>query len=152
MKFRKAVDRIDPLRGSYCEGLRALEARDRKRVTCSRQELLAGSVNLDKALLRRRSEGEPVWDYVLGLHKGKKTKVFWVEFHPADTSNVPEVLKKLEWLLKWLSNEARPLKRLDPDGDFVWVASGRVRIRAGSPQARRLFAAGLRMPRERLDL
>lgn len=62
----------------------------------------------------------------------------FVEIHPADTSNVNEVIKKAEWLKQWLKTKAPNLKALAPNHTYYWIPSGRCNILKNSPQYKRL--------------
>jgi len=135
---------------AYCSGLRALTDSDRKRIVPDKASIL-GSVNLDAAL-RQHYPNAPRWDYGIGIQKGKPYAI-WVEVHPADTSNVDEVLKKLAWLKDWLAHAAQPLHALTPQQSaYHWLATDGVHINQSSPQARQLNQAGLTMPRRVLNL
>ena len=104
------------------------------------------------AALRQHYPNAPRWDYGIGIQKGKPYAI-WVEVHPADTSNVDEVLKKLAWLKDWLAHAAQPLHALTPQQSaYHWLATDGVHINQSSPQARQLNQAGLTMPRRVLNL
>ena len=119
---------------------------------------MTGSLDLDSALVREpRHADAPRRDYGIGYRPRRgDERAIRVEVHPASTSNVAEVLAKLDWLRRWLSDEAPRLGAMTGTAgapkSFVRVAVGGVRIQRGSPQARRLSAAGLDMPRQRLSL
>jgi hypothetical protein len=85
---------------------------------------------------------KPRWDYGIGLRKSSSSdEAIWVEVHPASSHHVDEMLQKLEWLKRWLSNEATLLNEISKR--FVWVASGSIALTKGSPQRKRIAAAGL---------
>jgi hypothetical protein len=152
MGFKAEVDKVLP--GACEDGLQALEKKDRGRVNCKDPRRLAGSVNLDEALKRVDPNGNR-WDYGIGVRrKGGKEEVFWVEVHPASTSDVGKVLTKLEWLDDWLSKKAPALRKLTAKNGYVWIASGEVDIRLlkGSSRGRLLAEAGLEFPRQRLRI
>jgi len=98
--------------GAYCPGLRALTNKHRARVKPGEVQIL-GSVNIGQAL-HQRYPNKPLWDYAIGFQKGNKPYAIWVEVHPANTSNVSEVLSKLRWLKEWLSSRATQLHALIP--------------------------------------
>lgn len=149
--FRRAVQNTHELgEDAYCSGLRALTDGDRERIVLGEASIL-GSVNLDAAL-RQHYPNAPRWDYGIGIQKSKPWAL-WVEVHPAGTSNVDEVLKKLAWLKDWLAHSAQPLYNLTPQQSaYHWLATDGVHINPNSPQARRLAEAGLTMPRKVLNL
>ena len=78
-----------------------------------------GSLNIDKET-KLLYPNDPRWDYAVGYDG----KVFFVEVHPANTSNISEMAKKKEWLKKWLISKA-PLLNALPSGHprFLWVAT-----------------------------
>ncbi|MCS6920242.1 MAG: hypothetical protein NZM28_10755 [Fimbriimonadales bacterium] len=95
---------------------------------------------------------QPRWDYVIGVRCEGQEHAIWVECHPAHTSNVEEVLAKLQWLKSWLAQEAAELKKLTPEGGFYWISTDGCQIQPDSRHAFRLLKAGLRLPRKVLNL
>ena len=150
--FQQAVlNTPGPGRGAYCPGLRALTNKHRARVKPGEVQIL-GSVNIEQAL-HQRYPNKPIWDYAIGVQKGNKPYAIWVEVHPANTSNVSEVLSKLRWLKEWLSSRATQLHALTPlQKAYHWIATNEVGISLNSPQARQLAKAGMTMPRRVLIL
>ena len=137
--------------GTYCPGLRALTNKHRARVKPGEVQIL-GSVNIEQAL-HQCYPNKPIWDYAIGVQKGNKPYAIWVEVHPANTSNVSEVLLKLRWLKEWLSSRATQLHALTPlQKAYHWIATNEVGISLNSPQARQLAKAGMTMPRRVLIL
>jgi hypothetical protein len=151
MRFTQAVHQALP--GACRDGLQALENRDRGRVSCNDPRKLAGSVCLDVALKRADPNGQR-WDYGIGIkQESGDDKVIWVEVHPASSSNVREVVAKLEWLKRWLARSAPALQEITAKRDgFVWVSSGKVDIPMGTPQTKRLAAAGIKLPQRHLRI
>lgn len=157
MSFQAAVQAAPTaVAGAYRPGKQALPGQHRSLVTCADSRRLTGSVNLDAAL-QASLPNAPRWDYGLGYQPvSGAERAVWIEVHPAATSNVGEVLRKLYWLRSWLSRQGRALNRLTQGTSgvqpFVWIATGHVGINANSPQRRRLNQSGLGMPRRRLTL
>ena len=83
--FRKAVEDTP----GYCFGLQALENVDKSAVTLKDRRKVDGSLNIDKET-KLLYPNEPRWDYAIGYDD----KVFFVEVHPANTSNISEMAKK----------------------------------------------------------
>ena len=160
MTFLEAVAAAPaPVNTAGFRGKQALKREHRSQVACNDDRRLTGSLCLDDVLLREPTHSRASrWDYGVGyrpLH-GEERAV-WVEVHPAGTSSVSEVLKKLEWLKRYLRDEAHDLRGLTvSDGTvnpYVWLStSSGVHITPNSPQARSLRAAGLDMPRKVLVL
>jgi hypothetical protein len=150
MLFRDAVEATADVAQAYLPGLQALERVDRARIHCARPRLLAGSVNLDKALSASCPRDER-WDYGIGIRKTRASDgAIWVEVHPASSRHIQEVLEKFRWLKQWLASAAMRLEQIT-DG-YVWVASGSVALQPSSPQRRIIAAHGIRFVGERLHL
>jgi hypothetical protein len=125
MKFSRAVRKTPALREALRPGLRALKPIDRTRLGCVRSGLLTGSVDVDAALAVHYPN-DPRWDYAVGWKQPSQRRemVSWIEVHPATTGGTVEVLRKLDWLQRWLSGYAPMLQQLPRE--FVWIASGKV--------------------------
>lgn len=148
--FRQAVLDTPPLAKSLCDGLQALHRGDRKRILCNDPRVVVGSINLDDAL-SSQYPNDPVWDYGIGVGKNNSSdNIKWIEVHPASSSHINELLKKLQWLREWLRVAAPKLDVLPRE--FVWIASGKVSLQKGSPQMKKLAQAGLRFAGERFFL
>jgi len=150
-QFEQAVLNTPSLgKDAYQSGLDALTKAHHSRVDPKPCEAI-GSVNLEQAL-KSQFPNSPLWDYGIGLQRGNRAFAIWLEVHPANTSNVEEVLKKLGWLKDWLKQNAPDLWKLTRQEDsYYWVATDGVHITRDSPQARRLSKAGLSMPRKRIS-
>jgi len=135
------------LAAALCNGLQALGANS-QRVRMTPGSLAVCSVDLDSAL-RQQYPREPRWDYGVQCRRGQSEQIAWVEVHPATSGEVEAFLRKLGWLKKWLQKAARQCKAL-PDS-FHWVATN-AGVHIDSARRRRLNAAGIRMPRGRLEL
>lgn len=111
MTFQQAVARTSDLGvTAFQPGLQAL-GNNSSRVHCADTRRLTGSVALDD-LLKAKYPNDPLWDYGIGLRKGKREAAVWIEVHPASTSEVTTVLNKLQWLRNWLKNQAPTLDTL----------------------------------------
>lgn len=129
------------------QGLQAM-ARNSRKVRAHTTRHLLGSADIDMDLAGERSN-EPRWDYAIGYRRASGQHVYYAEVHPADTSNVAEVLSKHRWLQGWLATV--PLGDM-PSASFHWLASGRVRISKGTPQYRKLASSGIHGPHSRLEI
>jgi hypothetical protein len=151
MSFRGAVEATPAVAGAYRAGLQALPANDRARIVCNRPRRLTGSIHVDDALAASHPNA-PRWDYGIGYRRGADERAVWVEVHPASSTSIGGMLKKLEWLKTWLQGHAPRLHAITKD-DYYWLATdGPIAITANSPQAKQLALAGLRGPRRRLPL
>lgn len=117
--FRMAVEGTSDVAKGYCHGLQALENADKTAVKLKDKRKVGGSLNIDKET-KYLYPNDPRWDYAVGYDD----KVFFIEVHPANTSNIPEMKKKKEWLKKWLQSKA-PLLDAFPSGNpkFLWAAT-----------------------------
>lgn len=131
--FKSIVQAIPAIAGAYREGLQALESKDAGKVMPQNPRKLSGSVYLDKCL-KTTNPHDARWDYVIGYRE----KAYFVEVHPANTSNVDEVVKKKKWLDVWLKTNALDLKAMMAGTGYYWIASGKVAILPNSPQARKI--------------
>lgn len=131
--FKSIVQAIPAIAGAYREGLQALESKDAGKVKPQNPRKLSGSVYLDKCL-KTTNPHDARWDYVIGYSE----KAYFVEVHPANTSNVEEVVKKKKWLDVWLKTNALDLKAMMAGTSYYWIASGKVAILPNSPQARKI--------------
>lgn len=131
--FKSIVQAIPAIAGAYREGLQALESKDAGKVKPQNPRKLSGSVYLDKCL-ETTNHHDARWDYVIGYSE----KAYFVEVHPANTSNVEEVVKKKKWLDVWLNTNALDLKAMMAGTGYYWIASGKVAILPNSPQARKI--------------
>lgn len=131
--FKSIVQAIPAIAGAYREGLQALESKDAGKVKPQNPRKLSGSVYLDKCL-KTTNPHDARWDYVIGYSE----KAYFVEVHPANTSNVDEVVKKKKWLDVWLKTNALDLKAMMSGTGYYWIASGKVAILPNSPQARKI--------------
>lgn len=131
--FKSIVQAIPAIAGAYREGLQALESKDAGKVKPQNPRKLSGSVYLDKCL-KTTNPHDAHWDYVIGYSE----KAYFVEVHPANTSNVDEVVKKKKWLDVWLKTNALDLKAMMAGTGYYWIASGKVAILPNSPQARKI--------------
>lgn len=144
MSFKEAVKQTPLLKDHLKQGLQALGSHS-KQVKLNSSRFCEGSVDIDQALERLFPQDNR-WDYALGYDG----KTYLIEVHPADTSEVETLLKKYQWLKKFLREQAPKLNQ-EPK-DFYWIASKGVHILKRSSQSRRLDEAGLKLPIEQLTL
>lgn len=149
--FQEAVNEVSSIADAFKPGLQALRARDRARVDARDPRRLRGSVDLDGALRAARPT-ENRWDHSIGMRFDRGERPIFVEVHPASTSDVEAMLDKIAWLKAWLRDEGTALRDLGGPAEYRWVASGKVAIRPGTPQARRLAHSGLTLPVSRLTV
>lgn len=105
---------------------------------------LDGSLNIDEET-NMLYPNESRWDYAVGYDG----KVYYVEVHPANTSNVEEVMKKKLWLDKWLKEKAPSMSALKAGSPkYQWAATeAGVHVSPQSMYARRLSQRGIEKPK-----
>lgn len=138
-QFKAAVLASPEIKCCYRNGLQAT-GNYSKMIELSDTRKAEGSVNIDDWVADRYSN-ENRWDFVIGYDG----KAYFIEVHPAYTSEIGTVLKKLEWLKAWLQNKAPLLNQLK-DADrtpFYWMPSGKFNIPRDSRQFRQLASKHL---------
>ncbi len=129
------------------DGLRALGSHS-ARVKVKPPRQASKSVALDDAL-KPAHPRDPRWDYGIGIRDGTQEMVAWVEVHPATSAEVDTVLKKFDWLKRWLDTHEDACRA--HTSTFHWVATDSG-VHIDQARRRRLNAAGLRMPQSQLQL
>ncbi len=160
MTFEDAVRAAPaPVCDAYQPGKQALKGEHREQITCRDSRRFTGSIDLEAALKTGQAQSAVnPWDYGLDFRERDGREVaLWIEVHPASTTEVSTVLKKLTWLRGWLRQETPALHALSQGcsagSSYFWLATaGGVHITSNSPQARSLRQAGLDLPRQRLEL
>jgi hypothetical protein len=122
-------------------GLQALGANS-TRVQVLPPARATNSVNLDASLTAAKAPGAK-WDYGIGIARGQRREVAWVEVHTATSSEVSSVLNKLAALRAWLRSHAPHCTAAACS--FHWVATD-AGVHIDAARRRKLNAAGLRMP------
>ena len=147
-KLEEAVDKTPEVKGHYENGLGAIESRYKGSITSSKGNSFTGSVDIDKATRKLKPEDNS-WDYAIEF----KSCTYFVEFHPADTSEVSKILQKLDWLKNWLKNKAPLINSLKPQNKnpYHWIFTGGNHIARTSKYWKRLSLAKL-LPVKKLDI
>ncbi len=143
-----AVDKTSELRGSFCSGLGAVEGTHKSKIYVGDSRLINGSLNIDKAV-EALYPTENRWDYAIEY----RNEVYFVEFHPAQTSEVSVVLDKLIWLKQWLSRKAPEIDRIKvkSGSPYYWVFTKDCHILPSSSYWKRLAQKGI-TPQKCLNL
>lgn len=142
MTFKRAVMQTPKLENSWRPRLKALRREDRPHVKPQSSRRLRGSTDVDTALRRSQPDANR-WDFAVGYdHANRKEDcIYWIETHTGSDDQIEVVLKKLEWLKKWLRKDGRLLDRFERD--IVWVSSGHTLFTQGSAQVKLLAQKGL---------
>lgn len=133
-----AAETIPYVQGKSKPGLQAIVSKERGYFRPTQPRLLTQSINLDECA-KKDFPTSSRWDYIVEYDG----KVHFVEIHPANTRDVPVVLKKLDWLQKWLNNDGRAIKKLAAPHSFHWVATRKYAILKDSKQYKQLALRGL---------
>jgi hypothetical protein len=135
--FKSALDDTDDLKDGFQKGLKALKG-DSHMVTVTDGKKLMGSVDIDECT-KYLYPNDARWDYAIGYGKN----AYFVEVHPANTSNVNEMINKAKWLDNWLKYKACHLAQLRKDKANYWIPSGKVKILPNSAQYRNMAKCNL---------
>lgn len=133
------------LAGHLKVGLQALGSESSK-VQVSPGDQATHSLNLDAAI-RQQYPNSPRWDFGIGISRGMRHRVAWVEIHPATSGEVQAVINKLNWLRDWISQDPACTGTVS----YHWVATN-AGVHIDTARQRRLAAAGLTMPRRNVTV
>lgn len=119
------------------EGIKAIKNEHRNKIKVPDTKLLGGSVDFDKALEKDYSQ-ENRWDYGFDYDGN----FIFIEFHPAQTSEIECMINKVDFISHWLQNNCPDILKLPKfekgKRQYYWVATGRNGILPSSRDARRL--------------
>lgn len=137
--FQVAVENTEDVKNGFCGGLKGIKKSDRCKVDTAHPEKLQGSLDIDSQVKPLYPEA-PRWDYALSYDD----KIYFFEVHPAETSEVDKVIKKVKWLKDWLKNKATEIDKLPKsEHPYTWIQSGHYGILATANVTRKLAVAGI---------
>ncbi len=147
MTFKQAIEATPDVANGFKLGLTALGTLSSK-VSVSDTQLLQGSLDIDTCTASKYPNSNR-WDYAFAYND----ETFFIEVHPANSSEVNTVLKKLQWLKDWLHQKAPEINKLKAKRNFpfYWIQSKGFAIPKTSPQYRAAAGAGLK-PIAKLNL
>ena len=126
-QFKTAVLSTPDL--EYHEGKGALSNQYKRKVEVADCQ---GSVDIDFCLKDKPlGKNQSRWDYAIGFNN----QSYFVEIHSADTKNIDEVMKKADWLKRWLKTSAPKLNEIK-HYPFYWVATSGIDIRNRNKMAK----------------
>ncbi len=139
--LKVAVCKTEDVKDGYRTGLNALRGDDKPKILVPNTRKIGGSLDIDTST-ESKYPNENRWDYAVEYDK----ETFFIEVHPASTSEVTVVLAKLSWLKQWLRTSAPEIDKLRPETKraYHWVFTGRNTILPNSSQARRLSQNGIK--------
>lgn len=117
--FKQAVQNTPDVSDKYCAGLGAF-GRYAIKIRVPNPSKIEGSLDIDSATKDIYPE-ENRWDYAM-CYDGE---VFYIEIHPATTTEIAKMIKKLEWIKRWLSLKAPKINKLTTKtkNPYHWVQS-----------------------------
>ena len=136
--FKTAVNATPEVMDCFQVGLRALGKYSVK-IEPADPSKCGGSIDIDACTVAIYPNDNR-WDYALSYD----SKVYFIEVHSAETSEVNIVLRKLQWLKDWLNQKAPEIKKQIAEQPYFWIQSGKFNIPKTSPQAKRVALVGLR--------
>ncbi len=137
--LQRAVEKTEDVHGAFCDGLRAIKNADRPKFDLADTRQIGGSVDIDSATkvlypLNNR------WDYAIEY----KNETYFAEVHPAATSEVDTVIKKLDWLKAWLKDKAPEINKIKAkESPYIWLYTNRFDILPTSTQYKKIAQQGL---------
>ena len=140
MSFNSDVAATSDISSCLQNGLSSVKNVDRSKINCPNTRNINGSIDIDGCVASIYPHNNR-WDYAIGYNE----KCYFVEVHPASTSEVATMINKLIWLKSWLDSQSSPL--LSNHAGFHWIASGKISISKNSPQARKLSTSGIFGPK-----
>lgn len=139
-KFQLAVEATPEVAACYKNGLQALKNADSAKIVLANTNHCDGSLAIDDCTTTLYPNDHR-WDYCFSY----AGSVYFVEVHSANTSEVDRVLRKLQWLKDWLSNNAPAINLLRvKDNPYYWIQSNGFNILKNSAQFRRIVQAGIK--------
>jgi len=143
--FKEAVESTPEVASGYCVGLRAL-GKNSVCVKVADSHCLEGSLDIDSEV-KNLYANQNRWDYSVGY----SGKAYFIEVHPASSSDVRVVLAKLAWLKQWLIQKAPALNNMKSPKPFYWVQTKSCGILKTSAQYRAAVAASI-LPVNKVEL
>lgn len=133
--LKKAIEKTACVAGQYKTGLHAIQSNMRQKFIVPDVKKIGGSLDIDTSVKTMYPEDHR-WDYAVEYDN----EVFFIEIHPAITSEITTVLAKLEWLKKWLNEQAPEIKALRPSQKqaYYWVYTNRYAIAPTSSYLKQL--------------
>lgn len=139
--FQIAVENTPNVKDGFCVGLKAVKNSDRNKVDATDPRKIQGSLDID-GQVREIYPDDNRWDYALSYDD----KIYFFEVHPASTSEVDAVIKKLGWLENWLKNKAPEINKLQKGNQpYTWVQSGSYSILPSGAYAKKLAVNGIKV-------
>lgn len=128
----------------YGSGMTAVKNEHRGKIRVQNPRSLEGSMDIDKAC-QKSEPGAARWDYLVVVNKSRDENLALIEIHGAARGGeVNVIIKKKEWLFKWLSKTK--LNRFKKQ--LFWVSTGSITITAQSRYAKILASKRIPLPKK----
>lgn len=139
--FQIAVENTPDVKNGFCVGLKAVKNSDSNKVDATDPKKIQGSLDID-GQVKKIYPNDNRWDYALSYDD----KIYFFEVHPASTSEVDAVIRKLRWLKDWLKNKAPEINNLQKGNQpYMWVQSGSYSILPLGPYTKKLAENGIKV-------
>ncbi len=137
--FQEAVEKTEDVKDGFRIGKQAIKNTDRPKIEATDSQKFQGSLDIDSQV-KSFYPHDPRWDYAICY----ADTMYYVEVHPAETSEVDKMISKLRWLKNWLRDKAPLIDKLPKASHpFIWLQSGRFAILPTSKEMKKLSASGL---------
>lgn len=137
--FQVAVENTEEVKNGFRVGKQAIKSADRSKVDAAESKKLQGSLDIDSQV-KALYPMDPRWDYALSY----ADKIYYLEVHPAETSEIDKVVSKVKWLKNWLKTKATKINELPKaEHPYIWIQSGRYAILPTSKDKMKLSVSGI---------
>ena len=137
--FQVAVENTEEVKNGFRVGKQAIKSADRSKVDAAESKKLLGSLDIDSQV-KALYPMDPRWDYALSY----ADKIYYLEVHPAETSEIDKVVSKVKWLKNWLKTKATKINELPKaEHPYIWIQSGRYAILPTSKDKMKLSVSGI---------
>ena len=106
LSFKEAVEATPDVATGYKEGINAF-GKYTDKIKVPDLSKIDGSLDIDATTVDLYPDDNR-WDYALCYD----SEVFYIEVHSAITSEVSRMIKKLQWLKRWLATKAPEINKL----------------------------------------
>lgn len=124
-RLKEAVDETPDVTGNHKKGLMALKGSDSELIIVPDTRKIGGSLDIDSTT-KRLYPNAARWDYAVEYDG----EVFFIEVHPASTTEIKAMIKKYDWLKNWLKTKAPRIDALKAKSKhpYHWVHTGSSKI------------------------
>lgn len=127
----------------FKDGVKAIKNEHRNKIKVPDTALIRGSIDFDRALEKDYSQDNR-WDYGFEYDGN----FIFIEFHPAQTSEIECIINKVDFISNWLQKNSPNILKLPKfekgKRQYYWVSTGRNGILPSSRGAKRLAMKNIR--------